>query len=257
LPGAPPNCPAFLIFSAFAYAMPLAVFLDRLHAQATHNRWLRYFAVFCRVALAAGFMPSGFVKIMGERFTSLSNNHPMGHYLEALSHTGYYYTTIGVAQMTAAVLLLIPATAVLGAVLYFPIILNIFILSMAVRFEGSLITSPLMVVANVFLLCWYYDRLKFILPFTQPPAAMRPAPAISHTFPKLFFAGAAATVALVVLATRLFGVMPRNTLADCRAQFKDTRRTTAGAEFCDCIHQQGLPLDQALQRYHKAPDDGR
>jgi uncharacterized membrane protein YphA (DoxX/SURF4 family) len=233
--------------------------LDRWHAQARHNRWMRYFAVFCRVALAAGFLPSGFVKIMGERFTSLSDNQPMGHYLEALSHTGYYYTAIGIAQMTAAVLLLLPATAVLGTVMYFPIILNIFILSMAVRFEGSLITSPLMVVANLYLLCWYYDRLKFVLPFSPPPtSAALPVPErSSQKFPTAFFAGAAATVALVVLLTRLFDVMPRNTLADCQSQFKSTHRTQAGAAFCECIHQKGQPLDQALETYRQAPDDAR
>jgi uncharacterized membrane protein YphA (DoxX/SURF4 family) len=239
--------------------MRLLATLDRLHAQARHNRWLRYFAVFTRVALAAGFLPSGFIKIMGERFTSLSNNHPMGHYLEALSHTGYYYTYIGMAQVAAAILLLIPGTAVLGAVLYFPIILNICILSMAVRFEGSLITSPLMVVANVFLLCWYYDRLKFLLPFNHPPAAtaLPPQPGSSTKFPTAFFAGVAATVALVVLLTRLFDVMPRNTLADCRSQFKGSHRTQAGEEFCTCIHQKGQPLNQALEAYRQAPDDAR
>lgn len=238
--------------------MSLAATLDRLHCQATHNRWLRYFAVFNRVALAAGFIPSGYVKIMGERFTNLSNNHPMGHYLEALSHTGYYYTCIGIAQVTAAILLLIPRTAVLGAVLYFPIILNICVLSLAVRFEGSLLTSPLMVIANLFLLCWYYDRLKFILPFGQPATAAQPAQnGISNKFPKAFFAGAAATVGLVVLLTHLFDVMPRNTLADCRSQFKNSQRTKAGYEFCDCIHEKGQPLDQGLERYHGAPDDVR
>ena len=239
--------------------MGLAATLDRLHAQAKHNRWMRYFAVFTRVALAAGFLPSGFVKIMGERFTSLSNNQPMGHYLEALSHTGYYYTYIGIAQMTAAILLLIPSTAVLGAVLYFPIILNICILSLAVRFEGSLLTSPLMVIANLYLLCWYYDRLKFILPFNQPAATALPTQnSISNKFPKAFFAGAAATVVLVgVLVTNVFDVMPRNTLADCRSQFKNSRRTKAGYEFCDCIHKKGQPLDESLESYHKAPDDAR
>ncbi|HEX8327071.1 MAG TPA: DoxX family protein [Hymenobacter sp.] len=239
--------------------MGLAATLDRLHSQARHNRWMRYFAVFTRVALAAGFLPSGFVKIMGERFTSLSDNQPMGHYLEALSHTGYYYTYIGIAQMTAAILLLIPRTAVLGALLYFPIILNICILSLAVRFEGSLITSPLMVVANVFLLCWYYDRLKFILPFNQAPSAALPAPhGVTNKFPTAFFAGAGATVVLVVVVvTNVFDVMPNNTLADCRSQFKGRRshRTAAGYEFCDCIHKKGQPLDQALDRYHRAPDD--
>ncbi|KAA9327534.1 DoxX family protein [Hymenobacter busanensis] len=236
--------------------MNLASILDRLHAQARQNRWLRYFAVFNRVALAAGFIPSGFVKIMGERFTSLSNNHPMGHYLEALHHTGYYYPFIGVLQVTAALLLLLPGTAVLGAVLYLPIILNICILSLAVRFDGSLLTSPLMVLANLYLLCWYYDRIKFLFPFTQPPApAALPAQNSSNKFPTAFFAGVAATVALVVVGITSFDIKPYNTLADCRMQFKGGTRTQAGNRFCECIHNQGIPLDQAMAEYRQAPDD--
>lgn len=127
--------------------------LDRLHSQAKENRWLRYFTVFNRITLAAGFIIAGLVKIMGERFASgLSVNHPMGHYLEELYHTGYYYTFIGLIQVAAAILLLIPRTATLGALLYFPIILNICILSFALRFEGSLMSSTLMVIANFYLL---------------------------------------------------------------------------------------------------------
>src|SRR5688572_27717253 len=103
--------------------MSISTKLDLLHFRVRQNRWLRYFAVFNRIGLALGFLPSGFVKIMGERFTDLSVNHPMGHYLSALHRTGFYYTVIGILQVTAAFLLLIPRTATLGAVIYFPIIL--------------------------------------------------------------------------------------------------------------------------------------
>ncbi|HSB94004.1 MAG TPA: hypothetical protein VLC28_12855, partial [Flavitalea sp.] len=72
--------------------------LDHVLAEVKRNHWMGYFTIFVRFALAAGFIPSGMVKIMGERFTSLSVNHPMGHYLEALYHTGSYYTFIGVMQ---------------------------------------------------------------------------------------------------------------------------------------------------------------
>lgn len=152
--------------------MGLATTLDAIHAQVKGRKSFRYFAIFNRLALAVGFLPAGFVKIMGERFTSLSNNHPMGHYLEALSRTGYYYTFIGVLQVTAALLLLIPRTATLGALLYFPIILNICILSLAVRFEGSFVSSPLMVLANLYLLCWDYDKLKYIFPWNKIQAPL-------------------------------------------------------------------------------------
>ncbi|MBB5395690.1 DoxX family protein [Mucilaginibacter sp. AK015] len=233
--------------------------LDQLHARAKGNKWLRYFSVFNRIALAAGFIPSGFVKIMGERFTSLSNNHPMGHYLEALHHTGYYYTFIGVLQVTAAILLLIPRTAVLGALLYFPIILNICILSFAVRFDGSLLSSPLMVLANLYLICWNYDKIKYILPFYEPASANQPPvkPVISEKFPVRFFAGVFATVVIVAAVVgNLYSIRPRNTLAECNAQCANSKNPGACNIFCDCIHQKGKPLDKCLDEYNKALKSG-
>ena len=235
--------------------MPLSTELDRLHLQAKQNIWLGYFAIFIRLILAAGFLPSGFVKIMGERFTSLSVNHPMGNYLEALHHTGYYYTFIGIAQVTAAVLLLIPRTALLGALLYFPIILNICILSLAVRFDGSLLTSPLMVLANLYLLCWNYDKLTYILPFGPPtiPVELVTKNNMSRKFPVAFFGGVFAIVMVVgVVVFTIFEIKPYNTIGDCQQHCQDSANPEACAKFCDCIHIQGQPLDNCLTEYNKA-----
>ena len=202
----------------------------------------------------------GFVKIIDERFASgLSIIHPMGSYLNALHLTGYYYTFIGIAQILAAVFLLIPRLVFLGALLYFPIILNIFILSYAVRFEGSLLTSPLMLLANIFLLCWNYDRLKFILPFKDPKPVILPKPIkYSNKFPFKFLLGSAAAVTIIlagVFAMSTYAVMPENSIPDCVGRFEGTNRTTAGAEFCDCVHTKGLPLDTCLENYEMAADD--
>jgi len=103
------------------------------------------------MALALGFLASGIVKVRGERFTGLPSNHPLGHYFDALYLTGYYYTFIGVGPLVTALLLLIPRTTLLGAMLYFPIMLNIVVLTYAVRFEGTRIAT-LMLLANLFLL---------------------------------------------------------------------------------------------------------
>ncbi|MDQ3323035.1 MAG: DoxX family protein [Acidobacteriota bacterium] len=236
--------------------MGISSTLDRLHLQAKENRWLRYFAVFNRLALAVGFIPSGMVKILGERFASgLSANHPMGHYLEALHTTGYYYTFIGVVQVTAAILLLIPRTGTLGAFLYFPIILNICILSFAVRFDGSLFTAPLMVLANLYLLCWDYDKWKFILPFNRPAISdeLTEKKSLSNKFPTLFFAGVfAAVIFFMLVVPRLYSIKPRNTLLQCQKQFKGSNRTKAGEDFCNCIHQNGKPLDKCMNEYDQA-----
>ena len=148
--------------------MSIASTLDRLHSQTRQNGWFWLFSIFCRLALALGFIPAAIVKLIDERFASgLSVNHPMGHYLEALHQTGYYYTFIGVVQLLAAIFLLIPRTVTLGAFLYFPVILNITVLTYATRFDGSLFTAPLMTLANLYLLAWNYEKWKYILPFNR------------------------------------------------------------------------------------------
>ncbi|MCM4161895.1 DoxX family protein [Antarcticibacterium flavum] len=233
---------------------------ERFYIEVKQNRWVLWFSYFNRVALAAGFIPAGFVKIFDERFASgLSMIHPMGTYLTAFWNTGYYYTFVGVAQVVAAILLLIPRTVTLGTLLYFPIILNIFILSYAVRFDGSLLTSPLMTLSCIFLLFWNYDRLKFILPIRDPQPVNLPKPIIyTNRFPlKFFFISAVSFVLVIALVftTNSFLVMPRNTTSYCNEQFEGTNRSAAGAAFCDCVHNQGQPLDTCLEEYEMAADD--
>ncbi|MDG1278669.1 MAG: DoxX family protein [Algoriphagus sp.] len=235
--------------------MSFAKSLDRLHAQARQNKWLWYFAIFIRIILAYGFIFPGMIKILSERFTSLPNYHPMGAYLEALHHTGYYYTFIGIAQVLAGILLLIPRTALMGALLYLPIILNITILSLAVRFEGSLITSPLMTLAVLYLLGWYYHRWKYILPFNSNSSDLQ-VPTfkeLSNKFPFRFFLGAFLVVVIIV-SSLIFGfkIMPRNSLKDCMSQCEDNVDPAACQAFCEGIHLKEKRLDESLDAYHKA-----
>lgn len=192
--------------------------LEQYYLETKANKWYGYFAVFCRLALAIAWTISGLVKIKGERFAAgLSSNHPLGHYFDALLLTGYYYTFIGVGQVIVALLLLIPRTALLGAIASFPIILNICVLTYAVRFEGTR-AATFMLLANLFLLCWDYRRLKFILPIKQVKIQ---ANSINgkpnrNKFPLLFFGGVAATLAAVVyLNTIIYDIRPGNEPAEC------------------------------------------
>jgi uncharacterized membrane protein YphA (DoxX/SURF4 family) len=228
--------------------MGLATEFEAIHRRSKQNRWMRIFTICCRVALAAGFLPSGIVKILGERFTDLSVNHPMGHYLEALHLTGYYYTFIGVLQVTAAILLLVPRTATLGALIYFPIILNICILSFAVCFDGSMLTGPLMVIANFYLLCWDYDKLKFV--FTRSAVSNAN---LDNKFPVGFAGGVLLTIVVVIIvALTAFTIKPHNTIYDCQAQCPGGDNPQACADFCDCIHKQGKTYDECLYNYKNA-----
>ncbi len=100
---------------------------------------------------------------MGNRFTVLSVETPIGYFFDALYQSGWYYNFLGFAQLFVAVLLLIPRTTTFGALLYFPIILNIFIITVSLDFTGTWIITGLMLLANLFLLGWDYDKWKGIL----------------------------------------------------------------------------------------------
>lgn len=214
------------------------------------NRWFRYFTIFCRVALAAGFIPSGIVKVMGERFTALPSAHPLGQYFDALYLTGFYYTFIGIGQLTIALLLLIPRTALLGAMLYFPVILNICVLAYAVRFEGTRITT-LMLLANVYLLAWDYDRLNNVFSTSKPLSS---SPLTSgNKFPFAFFGLVFFVAATVVVVNQfLYDIRPGNSLLECTNGCGGNAKPEACNVFCDCIYNKGKPLDVCLEEYERA-----
>jgi uncharacterized membrane protein YphA (DoxX/SURF4 family) len=229
--------------------------LEQFYCDAKGNKWFRYFAVFCRVTLALGFIPSGIVKITGERFTALPSNHPLGQYFDALYQTGSYYTFIGVGQLIIAALLLIPRTALLGAIIYFPVILNICILAYATRFEGTRITT-LMLLANLYLLFWDFDRIKYILPFKQSNAEILPVKnKTTSKFPFAFFGGVLATAALVIILNIfIFEIRPGNSMIECKNGCAGSKYPVASGKFCDCIYNQGKPLDKCLEEYEQAKE---
>ncbi len=123
----------------------------------------RLFTWGTRILLFIAFLPSGLKKVMGERFTLLPIENPIGFFFEALYRTGFYWNFLGIMQLTAGLLLLIPRTSFFGALLYLPIIINIFIIVSAMQFKGTPIVAGLMLLANIYLLFWDYDKLKRML----------------------------------------------------------------------------------------------
>jgi hypothetical protein len=148
--------------------------------------------------------------------------------------------------------LLIPRTTLLGAIFYFPIILNIFVLTHATRFDGTRIVT-LMLLANLFLLAWGYDRLKYALPFYQP------APRVAEEtrkFPLPFFGCVfAAAFSVIVFNDLLFDIRPGNEETECTNGCKASESPNACLRFCDCIYKLGDPLNECLKEYHRARAD--
>jgi uncharacterized membrane protein YphA (DoxX/SURF4 family) len=232
--------------------------ISDIYHEAKGNKWYHYFAVFCRIMLALAFFISGLVKVRGERFAAgLPVNNPLGHYFEALYYTEYYYTFIGISQLLIAVLLLIPRTALLGALMYFPVILNICILTYAVRFEGTRVTT-FMLLANVYLLCWDYDRIKSCIKYMvssgQVKAGHNPAgkKLLSNKFPFLFFGFVVTTIAaIIVINLYMYDIRPGNSPEECTNGCPGNSDPEACENFCDCIYNQGKPLRECLAEYNK------
>ena len=141
--------------------------LDRLHARVMSLPGLPLFTAATRALLAIGFLPSGYKKIIHERFTVLPLEHPVGFFFEALYRAGFWYDFIGWGQVIAAVLLLHPATALLGAVLYLPIITNIMVITVTMGFQGTGVVTTLMWLGAVYLVAQDWPRVRSIVT-TQP-----------------------------------------------------------------------------------------
>ena len=122
------------------------------------------FAAIVRVLLALAFIPSGLVKLLGHRFTTLPVTTPVGFFFEGFFQASGYYRFVGAMQLVAAVLLLFPTTTSLGAALYLPIMVNILAITIAVGFGGTSVVAGLLLLGNLFLLGWDYDRWRGLLP---------------------------------------------------------------------------------------------
>ena len=141
--------------------------LDDLHVAFTRRWWTQLFTVFLRCLVAAAFIPPSIPKILHKPFTVLPDSNPVGHYFNALMDTGFYYEFIGWSQIIAALLLLFPRTAHIGALLFLPIIANIAVLTCSVGFKGTWLITILMTLAGLYLVGWEYDRLKPVLFYSR------------------------------------------------------------------------------------------
>lgn len=150
--------------------------LDKTFRRVRGRPFFLRFTIFTRILLAAGFLPTGTVKLLGRRFTTVTTtDSPIGAFFEAMYQTGLFWNFIGAVQVVAAVCLLIPRLAHLGAALFLPVMVNILVITIALDFRGTPYVAALMVLAVVYLCAWDYHRFRGLLttrqlaPENQPP----------------------------------------------------------------------------------------
>ena len=126
------------------------------------NYLLTIFVWLTRYLLAFAFIPSGMKKLLGERFTSIGIDNPIGFFFEALYRSGMYWNFLGWSQLITALLMMTQRFSTLGNLIYFFIISNICCITIAMQFTGTWVITSLMLFASVGLLLWDANKFQFI-----------------------------------------------------------------------------------------------
>ncbi len=136
----------------------LDIFYDKIRA----NRHLNTFVILTRYLIGFAFIPSGFTKLMNHRFTQISTDNPIGFFFEGMYQSGFLWQFIGFMQIFAAFLLITQYFTTLGALIYFPMILSICLITIGLHFTGTWLITSLMLLACLLLLAWDYHKLKYL-----------------------------------------------------------------------------------------------
>jgi len=131
------------------------------------NILAQLFVIYTRYLIGAAFVFAAIVKIKGGRFTTIDGiNEPINsawHMFETLYQSGLWWKFLGLGQLIAGFLLMTQRYAKLGALLFLPIISNVFVITISYDFRGTPIITGLMLLANIMLVLWDWDEVKILL----------------------------------------------------------------------------------------------
>jgi uncharacterized membrane protein YphA (DoxX/SURF4 family) len=125
------------------------------------------FTIGLRYLLGASFVYASVFKIEGIRFTPKSGKDApidsLPHFFETMYQAGFYWQFIGWGQMIAGLLLMSQLFSTIGAVAFFPILMSIWVITFSFESTGVLLITSLMLIGNLYLLFWDWNKLKYLL----------------------------------------------------------------------------------------------
>lgn len=140
------------------------------------NKYLKYAHTIAAIALALFFVNAGVKKFIprtpkASDNTQLLNAVSTDKYVQpaafmltikAMKQTGFL-KMVGIFQILAGLLILLPLTRLLGLIVLVPLILNIFLLHVFMdnRMHENVETG-LLLAANIILLAYYYKRIPLL-----------------------------------------------------------------------------------------------
>lgn len=129
--------------------------------------WTQIAIIYTRYLIGGAFVFASLIKIKGHRFTTESGAlNPIDtawHFFETMYESGLYWKFIGYSQLIAGLLLMTQRYAKLGALVNFPIILNIFIITLSYYFAFTPVITGLVLLANITLIIWDWNSFKVLI----------------------------------------------------------------------------------------------
>lgn len=123
--------------------------------------------ILIRYILGASFVYASIFKIQGKRFMPEPSKNEsiksLSYFFEAMYQADTYWHFIGWGQLIAGFLLMSQIFSTIGAVAFFTIMLNIFIITISFESPSILLITSLMLMANIYLLIWDWNKLKIIV----------------------------------------------------------------------------------------------
>ena len=130
---------------------------------------LQVFTIYLRYLIGGTFIIAaiGMGKLSGKSFidtaTPIGDLMPMQQFFRVMADSGLYWKFIGWFQVGCGVLLMTQRFARLGALMFFGMIVNIFVITISYGFQGTPIVTGLLSLAAAYLLIWDINALQFII----------------------------------------------------------------------------------------------
>jgi len=132
--------------------------------------FLQIFTIYLRYLIGGAFVIAAFGmgKVSGTSNLMSSMDHPIQdlqpiqQFFRVMTDSGLYWKFIGWTQIIAGALLMTQHFARLGALIFFGLILNIFVITVAYKFTGTPVVTGMMLLAIMYLLAWDLRTFQFL-----------------------------------------------------------------------------------------------
>jgi len=136
--------------------------IARLVQRARRQRWLNVAVVNLRFLIGFAFVPAALKKLLDQPFTDPANHGRFHDFLHGFYATGWFYSFVGVVQLTAATLLCTQRFATLGAVIALPVLTAIVAFCWSTQVYPTATVATLMWLGTLGLVMWDYEKWRGI-----------------------------------------------------------------------------------------------